>query len=77
MNPLTFGTEFPFETERANAFSVRTVTVTVAIGHLALVVSQIAFLAFPPGIALAFAVDVLASLTAQHRANTLRKKKFN
>jgi len=42
--------------------------VAVAIGHLAFIVSQVALFALPSGIALALAVNVLASLTAQHGA---------
>lgn len=66
---FTFRTESPLEAERANALAVRTVPVAIAVGHLALVVSQVALFAFPPGVALALAVDVLAALAAQHRTD--------
>lgn len=71
----TFRAEFPFETEGADALPVRAITVAVAVGHLALVVPQVALFALPPGVALALTVDVLAFLTAQHRANVCDLKK--
>lgn len=74
---FTFRAEFPLEAERANALAVRTVPVTVAVGHLALVVSQIALFAFPPGVALALAVDVLAALAAQHRTDACGEKNID
>lgn len=43
--------------------------VAIAVGHLALVVAQRALLALPAGIADAFAVDVLAVLGTEHRAD--------
>lgn len=42
------------------ALAVRAVAVSVAVGHLALVVPQRALLALPAGIALALAIYVLA-----------------
>lgn len=71
---ITFQTVFPLETERANAFAVRTVTVAVAVRHLAFVVSQVALFALPSRIALALAVNVLASLATQHRTNAYEWK---
>lgn len=66
---VTFCTKFPFETKSTNTFPVRTVTVAVAIGHFTFVVSQITLFAFPSGVALAFAVNVFAPLTAQYWTN--------
>lgn len=53
------------------AFTVGAMTVAVAVGYFALVVSQGALLALPTRIALAFAVYVLASLTAENRTDAL------
>ena len=63
--------EFAFETASAQTFTTGTFTVSGTVGHLAFVVFQTAFATFPSGIALALAVDVVPSSTAQHRANTL------
>lgn len=65
---------FALVAAHALAFAAHTVAVSVAVGHLALVVPQRAFLALPAGIALALAVDVLAALRAKHRADACTAK---
>lgn len=45
-------------------------SVSVAIRHFALVMPERALLALPAGVTLTLAVDVLAALAAQHRADT-------
>lgn len=71
---ITFGTEFSFKTEGAIAFSVRAITVTIAIGHFAFIVPQITLFSFPSRIALTLAVNVFASLTAQYWTNAYNRK---
>ena len=66
---LTDIAEFAFETAAADAFAAGALAVTVAVGNLALVVFQTAFFALPARVALALAVDVIASSTAQHRTH--------
>lgn len=60
MRTVNFLAVFSLVAAYTVALAVRAVPVAVAIGHLALVVSQGALLALPAGIALALAVYVLA-----------------
>lgn len=70
MKALTFLAELALEATRAGALAVGAVAVSAAVGHLALVMAQTALLALPARVALALSVDVLPSLTTQHRAHT-------
>jgi hypothetical protein len=76
MRTVDFLAEFPFVTAHAHTLTVRTLTVSVAIGYLAFVVSQTAILALPAGIALALAVHVVAALVTQHRTYVCASRKF-
>lgn len=60
MRTVYFLAVFSFVAAHTVALSVGAVAVAVAVGHLTLVVSQGALLSLPAGIALAFAVYVLA-----------------
>lgn len=62
--------EFPLVAAHTRTLATDTMSVTVAVGHLAFVVAHRALLALPARIALALAVDVVAALRAQHRADT-------
>ena len=62
--------EFAFVAASAEAFAAGTFSVAGTVGHFAFVVFQTALAPFPSGIALALAVDVVATAAAQHRANT-------
>lgn len=66
----TFFTEFSLVAANALALAANAVSVPVAVGHLALVMPQRAFLALPAWIALALAVYVFSALRAQHRTHT-------
>lgn len=66
-----FLAEATLEAPRARTFAAHAVTVSIAIGNLAFVVRQLTFLALPAGIAVTFAVCVVASLVAQHGADAL------
>ena len=62
--------EFAFVAASAEAFAAGTFSVAGTVGHFAFVVFQTALAPFPSWIALALAVDVVATAAAQHRANT-------
>lgn len=66
---LTIFAEFALITAHALTFAAHAVTVSIAVGHLAFVVTQRALFALPAGIALTFAVDVFTALRAQNRTN--------
>lgn len=70
MLKITIFAEFALVAANTRAFAADTVAMTVAIGHLTFIVSHRTFFALPAGIALALAVDVVATLRAQHGANT-------
>lgn len=67
----TFFAKFALVAAHALAFATNAMPMPIAVGHLALVVAQRALLALPARIANAFAIDVLAMLRAQHRADAL------
>lgn len=66
---IGFLAESSLEATRARTFSAHAVTVTIAVGNFAFVVCQLTFFSLPAGIAVTFAVGVIAALIAQHRAN--------
>lgn len=67
---VDFFAETSFKPACTRTLSTYTVSVTVAVGHLAFIMSQLTFLALPTGVAVTFTIDVIATLIAQHRANT-------
>lgn len=68
---ITFLAEFAFIAAHALALAAHAVTVSIAIGHFALIVAQGALFTLPTGITNTFTVNVLAMLGAQHWANAL------
>lgn len=65
----TFFTEFSLVAAHALALATDAVPMAIAIGHLALVVTQRTLLALPAGITDAFTIDVLAMLGAEDGAD--------
>lgn len=64
------GAELPLEAPDASALSIHAVSVAVAIGNFAFVVSEGTLLALPAGVALAFPIDIFTLLAAQNWADT-------
>ncbi len=71
---LTFLAGLPSEAPGAEALSADTLAVPATVGHLALIVPQLALGALPPGEAPACAVLVVAVARAQHRADACGKE---
>lgn len=69
MGTIGFLAESSLEAARARTLSAHTVAVSVAVGNFAFVVCELTFFALPAGIAVTFAVGVVAALIAQHRTN--------
>ena len=70
LNPqLTFLAEIAGESLDALARALDTVSVSVAVGDLALLVPEVALLALPAGLADALPVHVVAVAVAEQRAN--------
>ncbi len=70
---LTFLTVVSGESPCAEAPPVDAPPVATAVGHLALVVAQLALHALPAGVAAAMAVLVVAVARAQHRADACKE----
>lgn len=68
---IDFLAKASFESACTRAFAADAMSMTVAVRHFTLVVRQLAFLSFPSGIAVTFAISVIASLIAQHRTDAL------
>lgn len=71
---LTFLAGLPGEAPGAEALSADTLAVPATVGHLALVVPQLALGALPPGEAPARAVLVVTVAGAQHGADACGKE---
>lgn len=68
---INFLAEFAFVATHALALAAHAVTVSIAVGHFALIVPQRALFTLPTGITNTFAVNIFAMLRAQHWANAL------